>query len=305
MHRCSPISPAVYVFLARVLLDSVLFSFLFRVLDSNMFKILAAMIFMMVFLVPLCLRGDDGDVDVGERSVVSTLAGGVNGTNGAFFDASGSNAGFRNAVSVAVDASGTVFAADTENHRIRKVTAGGGTQIGIGPVNICARCADIDIAAPVRPSFMLLFFAFRLCFCRVGPFLSRLPLFHLRHCWAHDFASCLHDSVINMMVEISWRLCGRRWVGEANMVMVMAMVMVAAMLNCERAVVSTLAGGVNGTNVAYADGSGSNAGFNNPVGVAVDATGNVFVTDRLNQCIRKVMTEGGTRIDLVYLCACY
>ncbi len=84
------------------------------------------------------------------------------------------------------------------------------------------------------------------------------------------------------------------------MVMVMAMMMVAVMLSCERAVVSTLAGGVNGTQGVYADGSGSNAGFNNPLGVAVDASGNVFVTDRFNQCIRKVMTEGGTRIHPVY-----
>jgi hypothetical protein len=62
-----------------------------------------------------------------------------------------------------------------------------------------------------------------------------------------------------------------------------------------RAVVTTLAGGVNGTNEAFADGSGSNAGFNYPTGVAVDASGNVFVVDQDDR-IRKVTPGGGTAI---------
>jgi hypothetical protein len=65
----------------------------------------------------------------------------------------------------------------------------------------------------------------------------------------------------------------------------------------EHAVVSTLAGGVGGTNGAYVDASGTNAGFNRPYGVAVDASGNVFVADMNNHCIRKVTAGGGTLID--------
>ena len=75
------------------------------------------------------------------------------------------------------------------------------------------------------------------------------------------------------------------------------------MLTGECAVVSTLAGGVNGFNDggAYADGSGTNAGFKTPYGVAVDASGNVFVADYGNQRIRKVTADGGTLIGLVAL----
>ncbi len=62
-----------------------------------------------------------------ERAVVSTLAGGVGGTNQAFSDGFGTNAGFYNSFGVTVDASGNLFVADTSNNRIRKVTAGGGT----------------------------------------------------------------------------------------------------------------------------------------------------------------------------------
>ena len=53
--------------------------------------------------------------------------------------------------------------------------------------------------------------------------------------------------------------------------------------------VSTLAGG--GT-IAFADGVGTAASFNQPSGVAVDAVGNVYVADRDNHRIRKV-TPGG------------
>ncbi len=69
----------------------------------------------------------------------------------------------------------------------------------------------------------------------------------------------------------------------------------------EPAVVSTVAGGVNGISGAYADGFGSNAGFNYPYGVAVDAIGNVFVADSGNRRIRKVAASGGTRIGRVTL----
>ena len=52
--------------------------------------------------------------------------------------------------------------------------------------------------------------------------------------------------------------------------------------------VSTIAGGSAG----YADGQGSNARFSGPQGVAVDAVGNVFVSDTGNNKIRKI-TPGG------------
>jgi sugar lactone lactonase YvrE len=54
-------------------------------------------------------------------------------------------------------------------------------------------------------------------------------------------------------------------------------------------VVSTLAGQLAG---GYADGTGTAAKFNSPMDVAVDGTGNVFVTDEQNRCIRKVSPVG-------------
>ena len=54
-------------------------------------------------------------------------------------------------------------------------------------------------------------------------------------------------------------------------------------------VVTTFAG--NGT-AGSANGTGTSASFNNPAGVAVDATGNLYVADYLNNLIRKITAAG-------------
>jgi hypothetical protein len=55
-------------------------------------------------------------------------------------------------------------------------------------------------------------------------------------------------------------------------------------------VVTTLAGMADVA--GSADGTGSNARFNNPAGVAVDSAGNVYVADYVNETIRKVTPAG-------------
>jgi sugar lactone lactonase YvrE len=67
--------------------------------------------------------------------------------------------------------------------------------------------------------------------------------------------------------------------------------------------VSTIAGSAG--NLGFADGAGSAARFNQPYGVAVDGSGNVFVADTYNRAIRKisggsVSTLNGTETRFLY-----
>jgi sugar lactone lactonase YvrE len=49
------------------------------------------------------------------------------------------------------------------------------------------------------------------------------------------------------------------------------------------------ASGVTSGTFGYADGTGTAAKFNNPYGIAIDASGNLYVADSFNNCIRKVV----------------
>ncbi len=163
--------------------------------------------------------------------IVTTLAGfaGVQG----FADGKGGGARFRYPSGVAVDASGNVYVADYGNSRIRKIDTEGN-------VSTLAGSGSYGFAD--------------------GPGVS-----------------AMFDSPSGVAVDAS----GNVYVADHGNARIRK---IDTMGN-----VSTLAG--TGTD-GFADGSGASAMFDSPSGVAVDASGNVYVADTGNNRIRKIDTAG-------------
>jgi sugar lactone lactonase YvrE len=159
--------------------------------------------------------------------MVSTFAGGKYG----FVDGIGSAAEFNAPEGIASDAAGNLYVADTDNHRIRKITPAGEVSTIAGSEEGFADGVGGD-ARFYRPSGI-----------------------------AVDAAGHLYvaDTLNHRIRKISPA-------GE----------------------VSTLAGGEYG----FADGVGSDARFCRPSGIAIDAAGNLYVTDTLNRRIRKITPAG-------------
>ncbi|MHB1045548.1 MAG: SMP-30/gluconolactonase/LRE family protein [Thermoanaerobaculia bacterium] len=161
---------------------------------------------------------------------VSTLAG--SGGYG-FADGPGASAMFTYPYGVAVDAAGNVYVADVVNNRIRKIDTAGNVSTLAG--NGTSGFAD-------------------------GPGASAM--------FSYPYGVAVDDAG-NVFVADGGNGRIRKIDTAGN--------------------VSTLAG--NGTS-GFADGPGASAMFSSPEGVAVDASGNVYVADVVNNRIRKIDTAG-------------
>lgn len=164
---------------------------------------------------------------------VTTLAGsGVAG----FADGVGTKASFNQPCGVVADNSGNLYVADNVNHRIRKIITSSGlvsTFAGSGSV---AFSDGIGAAA----SFY------------------------------HPFAIVI-DISGNMFVADSYNHCIRK-------------------ITISSGLVSTVAGS---RSAGFVDGVGAAASFNYPQGITVDDSGNLYVADSSNNCIRKIIISSG------------
>ena len=151
-------------------------------------------------------------------------------------DGTGSDARFNYPEGVAVDGSGNVFVADSSNHTIRKITAGGvvttlaGTPGSSGNNDGTRNAAKFNYPQGVAVDGS-----------------------------GNVFVADRSNNTIRKIASSG--------------------------------VVTTLAGSAN--NSGSADGMGSAARFNRPQDVAVDSSGNVFVSDQGNFTIRKITPVGG------------
>ena len=198
---------------------------------------------------------------------VSTIAGSTQG----FADGTGTSAMFYNPFGVAVDASGNVYVADTYNHKIRKITSSGlvstfaGSTAGFadGTGTAAQFYAPWGVAVDVSGNVYVA--------DAVNGAIRKISPSGLVSTIAGGFSG-----PHGIAVDTS----GNVYVADTNNNIIKKIT--------PSGVVSTLAG----STVGYLDGIGTSAKFNMPYGIAVDKSGNVYVTDQKNYKIRKITPSG-------------
>jgi DNA-binding beta-propeller fold protein YncE len=233
--------------------------------------------------------------DSGSRRIRKVTPGGVTTTlagsgSSMFANGVGTGASFISPYGVAVDSSGNVIVADSGNHRIRKVTPGGvvTTLAGSGSGTFAdGTGAGASFNSPYGVAvdasgnaFVADFWNY--CIRRVTPagvvtsFAGRCGQSGSGNPTDGTGTSARFGTVSGVAIDAN----GTLFMAESTN-------------NCIRkvtpgGVVTTLAGSAEG----FADGTAAGAAFFSPSGIAVDASGNVFVCDTSNKRIRRV-TPGG------------
>lgn len=215
--------------------------------------------------------------------VVTPLAGrpGTFGTN----NGTGTAARFTNPIGVAVDTNGTVYVGDSGNNAIRKITPLGavttlaglvgtsGTNDGVG---VAARFNQPDDVAVDGSNYVYVADAGNNCIRKVAPDGTVTTLAGLCGTSGSDDgtnSTARFYSPFGIAVDSA----GNLFIGDTGNQVIRKIT--------SDGVVTTI-GGQAGTS-GSTDGSGSQARFNSPAGVAVDPNGFVYVTDSGNQTIRK------------------
>lgn len=192
---------------------------------------IAATLLVLAILINITSCGDDANVRESQFTMVTTLA----GSDGpGFVDGIGALSKFNYPCGIVVDPQGNLYVSDHSNHSIRKVT----------PRGIVSTFAGTGQAGATD-----------------GP--------RLRATFNHPYGLAL-DKDGNLYVGDVANHRIRKISPEGN--------------------VSTLAGHRKG----FSDRKGDLAMFDHPYGVAVDASGNVYVADSYNNRIRRIAPDGTT-----------
>ncbi len=266
--------------------------------------------------------------------VVTTLAGsaGSFGKDGrGNTDGTGTAASFYRPQGVATDTAGNVYAADTGNNAIRKITAEGVTTTIVG---MLARFYDLSgVASDASGNLFVVDQTFNKIF-KVDAAKNVTTLANLPYGATNDIVSdadgnhyvtdrlnrtiqkITPDGVVSVFAGTAGGVgildgtgAAAKFSSPAGITIDVAGNLYVTDMSAIRkitpsGVVTTLAGsGV----VGDADGTGSAAQFLSPTGIAIDATGNLYVADTGNNKIRKITTGGvvttfaGTNYSALYI----
>src|SRR5207245_1130651 len=220
--------------------------------------------------------------------IVSTLAG-LAGSIGSA-DGTGSDARFDFPVGVAVDSAGNVYVGDSGNHTIRKITPSGVVSTLAG---VAGSSGSVDGASSAARFYQ-----------PAGTAVDTTGNVYVADSGNYTIRKITPSGVVSTLAGVAGSSGSADGTGSAARfynprgvaVDSAGNVYVADTQNytirkiTPAAVVSTLAGlaGSSGS----VDGTGSAARFYNPIGVAVDSAGNVYVADALNHTIRKITPAG-------------
>ncbi len=235
-------------------------------------------VILLLFLLATALRAQDSVTTLAGQVLVS---GAANGT--------GTNAVFNDPAAIVADANGNFFVADSQNHAVRKITTNGLVTTLAGQLGVSGSANGVGTGAQFNaPS--------GLAFDQSG----NLLVSDTGNSTIRKITPGGAVSTFAGIVGQSGFADGAAGRAQFNSPLGIAVAPNGAVFvadggnHCIRqlfgGIVSTFAGSPQ--NWGCANGQGTNAQFNGPVGLAFDSRTNLFVSDANNDTIRKISPDG-------------